>query len=61
MFWVAFGRYQQAELPDSQWQIRPHYHTITHVKHVTVPVHVPIPAPPARVINHIVNVPIHEP
>lgn len=39
---------------------RPHYHTITHVKHVTVPVHVPVPAPPARVINHIVNVPIHD-
>lgn len=39
---------------------RPHYHTITRVKHVTVPVHVPVPAPPARVINHIVNVPIHD-
>ncbi|CAK9113002.1 unnamed protein product, partial [Durusdinium trenchii] len=40
---------------------RPHYHTITHIKHVTVPVHVPIPAPPPQVINHVVNDPIHDP
>ncbi|CAK9014432.1 Uncharacterized protein SCF082_LOCUS12332 [Durusdinium trenchii] len=40
---------------------RPHYHTITKVKHITVPVHVPIPAPPAAVVNKVVNVPIHDP
>ena len=40
--------------------VRPHYHTITHIKHVTVPVPMPIPAPPAQVINHVVNVPIHD-
>ena len=40
---------------------RPHYHTITQVKHVTVPVHVPIPAPPAQVVNKVVNVPIPDP
>ena len=40
---------------------RPHYHTITKVKHITVPVHVPIPAPPPKVVNKVVNVPIHDP
>ncbi|CAK8988512.1 unnamed protein product [Durusdinium trenchii] len=40
---------------------RPHYHTITKVKHITVPVHVPIPAPPPAVVNKVVNVPIHDP
>ena len=40
---------------------RPHYHTITKVKNVKVPVHVPIPAPPAQVVNKVVNVPIHDP
>ena len=41
--------------------VRPHYHTITHYKQVTVPVHVPVPAPPAQIINKVVNVPIHDP
>ncbi|CAK9074279.1 Uncharacterized protein SCF082_LOCUS36193 [Durusdinium trenchii] len=41
--------------------VRPHFHTITHYKTQTVPVHVAIPAPPAQVVNHVVNVPIHDP
>ena len=40
--------------------LRPHYHTITHTKTVTVPVKTPIPAPPAQVVNKVVNVPIHD-
>eukprot|EP00434_Breviolum_minutum_P034709 symbB.v1.2.030724.t1/scaffold3494.1/size55430/2 len=41
--------------------LRPHYHTITHVKQVAVPIPVPVPAPPPRVVSRVVNVPIHDP
>ncbi|CAJ1358407.1 unnamed protein product, partial [Effrenium voratum] len=45
----------------TQVKYRNHYHTITSVKHVGVPVHVPIPAPPAAEYNRVVNMPIHDP
>ena len=44
-----------------QVEYRPHYHTITKVHPVAVHVPVPIPAPPAQVITHVENIPVHDP
>ena len=34
-------------------QVRKHYHIITKVRPVALPVRVPIPAPPPRVVRHV--------
>ena len=59
-FFARLDLEQQLSTNTQMCSLRPHYHTITHIKHVTVPVHVPIPAPPAKVINHVVNVPVND-
>lgn len=42
-------------------EVHNHYHTITKVKPVAMPVRIAVPAPPPKVVTHFVNDPIHDP